>query len=57
MADERDELHSAAAALDSELTMKRTKPNVSNSEEAETLPEDMTEAPDRREQSLPKAET
>lgn len=57
MAEERDELHSAAAALDSELTMKRIKPNASNGEEAETLPEDMTEAPERRERSLPKTET
>lgn len=57
MADERDELHSAAAALDGGLTIKRTKPNVTNSEEAETLPEDMTEAPERRERSLPKTET
>lgn len=56
MADEHDELHSGATALDSGLMLKRIQPNASNGEEAETLSEDMTEAPDRRERSLPKTE-
>lgn len=51
MADERDQLHSAAAALDSRLSEKPTKPNGVGNSDAETLPEDMTEVPNSRDSS------
>lgn len=51
MADEHDQLHNAAAALDNRILEKPKKSNVAGNDEAETLPEDMTEVPDRRDPS------
>ena len=51
MTDERERLHSAAAALDTRLSEKPKTSNGTGSHETEGLPEDMTNLPDTRDLS------
>lgn len=51
MADEREKLHSAAAALDNRLSEMTKTSNFTGDHKTESLPEDMTDVPDTRDLS------